>query len=105
MFTLKECQNIIIYFKEYFIPVHSRFDNILYVSFENKAKEIKFYSDCLFYFMFIWIGINIFYQIFFYIPYFEKMLIISIHFIQVIPSNIILNTPELENWLEKAEHK
>jgi hypothetical protein len=33
------------------------------------------------------------------------MLIISIHFIQVIPSNIILNTPELENWLEKAEHK
>ena len=105
MFTLKEYQNIIVYFKEYFIPVHSRFDNILYVSFENKAKEIKFYSDCLFYFMFIWIGINIFYQIFFYIPYFEKMLIISIHFIQVIPSNIILNTPELENWLEKAEHK
>ena len=105
MFTLKEYNNIIIYFKEYFIPVHSRFDNILGISFENKSKEIKFYIDCLFYFMFFWIGINIFYQIFFYIPYFEKMLIISIHFIQVIPSHIILETPELENWLEKAEHK
>ena len=33
------------------------------------------------------------------------MLIISIYFIQAIPSNINFNTPELVNWLEKVEHK
>ena len=29
---------------------------------------------------------------------------ISINFIQIIPSSIILDTPELEKWLEHAEN-
>jgi hypothetical protein len=31
------------------------------------------------------------------------MIKISTHFIQIIPSSFILETPDLENWLEKAD--
>jgi hypothetical protein len=54
--------------------------------------------------MFILILGNLFYQYFLYIPFYQKMLFISFDFIKIIPCNIIMNTPDLENWLEKIEN-
>ena len=103
MFTLDKYNDIIHYFTTYYVPIHTRFNDIMDLAFENKSNEIKSYIDFLFEFIICWIIITIIYQFLFYIPFFEKMLIISINFIQVIPSSIILDTPELENWLEKAD--
>ena len=103
MFTLDKYNDIIHYFTTYYVPIHTRFNDIMDLAFENKSNEIKSYIDFLFEFIICWIIITIIYQFLFYIPFFEKMLIISINFIQVIPSSIILDTPELENWLEKSE--
>ena len=105
MFTMKEYTHILYSYTNYYIPVHSRFDLILKRSFENKAKNIKFYIDFLFVFIFCWFIANLLYQYIIYIPLFEKMFVISRNFIKVIPCSIILNTPELEKWLEKAEHQ
>jgi hypothetical protein len=35
--------------------------------------------------------------------YFKRMLLVSKSFIQIIPTNLIFNTPDLEVWLEKME--
>ena len=105
MFTLDQYNDIIHYFTTYYIPIYTRFNEIMDLAFENTSKDIKSYMDILFEFVICWIIGTIIYQFLFYIPFFEKMLIISINFIQIIPSSIILDTPELENWLEKAENK
>ena len=103
MFTRVEYSEINIFFSNFYINVHDRFNNIIKESFHKKSNDIKFYTDILLIILVLWSVGNIFYQYFIYIPYFKKMIKISTHFIQIIPSSFILETPDLENWLEKAD--
>ncbi len=104
MFTMDEYTHILYSYSNYYIPVHTRYDYIFSKAFQNKAKIIKLKIDFLFYFLIFWSISNIIYQFVYYIPFFKKMTKISINFIQIIPSSIILDTPELEKWLEQAEN-
>ena len=53
--------------------------------------------------MVFWSFFNILYQYYFYIPFLNTIIKMSFNFIQIIPSNFILETPDLENWLEKVD--
>ena len=101
---MDEYTHILYSYSNYYIPVHTRYDHIFSKAFQNKAKKIKLKIDFLFYFLIFWSISNIIYQFVYYIPFFKKMTKISINFIQIIPSSIILDTPELEKWLEHAEN-
>ena len=103
MFNQNEYIEIINYFNNFYIPVYERFDSILNYSFDKKSKFIKYYTNLLLVLMIGWSFINILYQYYFYIPFLKKMIKISTNFIEIIPSNFILETPDLENWLEKVE--
>ena len=104
MFTMEEYSQILYSYSNYYIPVQTKYDTIFSKAFEKKANEIKLNVDYLFYFLFVWSIYIIIYQFAYYIPFFGKMSKISINFIQIIPSSIILDTPELEKWLEQAEN-
>ena len=88
----------------FYLPIYDRFHNILEKAFEKRSKDIQLFFNILFYIMIFLIIGNIFYQFLIYIPFFQKMLFISVDFIKIIPCNIILNTPDLENWLEMNEN-
>ena len=103
MFTRVEYNEINLFFSKFYIDVYDRFNNIIKDSFHKKSNDIKFYTNFLLIALVIWSVSNIFYQYFIYIPYFKKMIKISTHFIQIIPSSFILDTPDLENWLEKVD--
>ena len=103
MFTLNDYDEINNLFNLY-LPVYERFHRILSETFDNKSNYISKCMNYLLIFMFILILGNLFYQYFLYIPFYQKMLFISFDFIKIIPCNIIMNTPDLENWLEKIEN-
>ena len=103
MFTLNDYDEINNLFNLY-LPVYERFHRILSEAFDNKSNYISKCMNYLLIFMFILILGNLFYQYFLYIPFYQKMLFISFDFIKIIPCNIIMNTPDLENWLEKIEN-
>ena len=103
MFTINDYIEVNDLFLLYF-PIYDRFHYILSEAFNNKSRNISKIMNFLLLFLFILILGNIFIQYFFYIPFFQKMLFISFDFIKIIPCNIILNTPDLENWLETIEN-
>ena len=103
MFAQNEYIEILDSFNNFYIPVYERFDSILNNSFDKKSKFIKYYTNLLLVLMIGWSFTNILYQYYFYIPFLKKMIKISTNFIEIIPSNFILETPDLENWLEKVE--
>ena len=103
MFNQNEYIEIINYFNNFYIPVYKRFDDVFYISFDKKSKSIKYYTNLLLVLMVFWSFFNILYQYYFYIPFLNKIIKMSFNFIQIIPSNFILETPDLENWLEKVD--
>jgi len=103
MFTKNEYIEINSIFSDFYINVYDRFNNIIKNAFHKKSNYIKFYTDIVLIILVFWSLANIFYQYFIYLPYFKKMIKISTHFIQIIPSSFILDTPDLENWLEKTD--
>ena len=66
---------------------------------EEKNKRIKYFMIL----GIIWISLMIYFLCYTLTKFLNKMkkiIITSMYFIKVIPTNYILKTPDLENWLE-----
>ena len=96
---------VLLVFKQLYINVYERFEKTIENILVNEIKISKIKCLIVCCSLIIWVILNLFYITFYLKKYFEKMLLVSKSFIQIIPTNIIFNTPDLEAWLEKTnEH-
>lgn len=94
---------ILLIFKEFYINVYERFENIIENVLVNEIKVSKVKCLIISFSLIISGILNLLYIIFYLKKYYEKMLLVSKSFIQIIPTNVIFNTPDLEAWLEKTD--
>ena len=96
---------VLLVFKQLYINVYERFEKTIENILVNEIKISKIKCLIVCCSLIIWVILNLFYITFYLKKYFEKLLLVSKSFIQIIPTNIIFNTPDLEAWLEKTnEH-
>ncbi len=96
---------VLLVFKQLYINVYERFEKTIENILVNEIKISKIKCLIVCCSLIIWVFLNLFYITFYLKKYFEKLLLVSKSFIQIIPTNIIFNTPDLEAWLEKTnEH-
>ena len=94
---------ILLIFKEFYINVYERFENIIENVLVNEIKVSKVKCLIISFSLIISGILNLLYIIFYLKKYYEKMLLVSKSFIQIIPTNVIFNTPDLEAWVEKTD--
>ncbi len=94
---------VLLIFKEFYINVYERFENIIEKVLVNEIKVSKVKCLIISFSLIISAILYLIYIIFYLKKYYEKMLLVSKSFIQIIPTNVIFNTPDLEAWLEKTD--
>ena len=93
----------LIIYQFYYISVFERFEDTIENILGNEINNVKKKCIIICCILTIWVICNILYMILYIKKYFKRMLLVSKSFIQIIPTNLIFNTPDLEVWLEKME--
>ena len=101
MFDHIEYLKILKAYQLYYINVFQRFEDTIQDVLVNRINNIKKYNLLLCAFLVILPFSILIYSLTALKSYFQRMLLISKSFIQIIPSYVIFNTPSLESWLEK----
>ena len=101
MFDHIEYLKILKAYKLYYINVFQRFEDTIQDVLVNRINNTKKYNLLLCVFLVILPFSILIYSLTALKSYFQRMLLISKSFIQIIPSYVIFNTPSLESWLEK----
>ena len=91
----------LVIYQFYYISVFERFENTIENVLGNEIKNVKMKCIIICCILIIWVICNILYMILYIKKYFQRMLLVSKSFIQIIPTNLIFNTPDLEAWVEK----
>ena len=105
LFGSNEFGNIMILYRKFYINCVNNLKNILEKSTSGKAeKENNNIIICCIIFVSI-IGMNMIYIHFFFLKVLIQKFTVSRSFVMIIPSYYIMNTQDLDNWLEKADNQ